>query len=273
MSTLIRVVHQQLVRRSLLIDKVDMSQGNSEGYALKAKQKVYVPYSNPLDLTVKGYIDMVPTDEVLLSLSKGTIAGMIKSGQVTTTLFSSSLTTTPTLASAVASAATAVVGQTGAAASITTVSGGKATVTGLTGMTAGSVGRQLTISGAASGGNNGTFYIAEYVSATSVKVTNGSAVASDASNGSITWTEKLGPRLILTGTKLTSLAPDLTLITIGDGSGATQQLLHTALTDGSSSISATSIAISNTLITIGTPTTGWTAKVRANSKSSNQVTV
>lgn len=109
MSTLIRVVNQQLVQRSILIDKVDLSQGNSEGYAQRAKQKVYVPYANPLDATVKGYIDMVPTDEVLLSLGKGTIKGLEDAGYVSTTAFASALTATPTVSNAVLAQASSLV--------------------------------------------------------------------------------------------------------------------------------------------------------------------
>lgn len=81
-------------------------------------------------------------------------------------------------------------GQTGSSANITTVSSGIATVTGLTGMAAQSVGRFLTISGAASSGNNGTFLIVAFTSSSSVDVANASAVASDANNGSISWTER-----------------------------------------------------------------------------------
>src|SRR5574338_1219614 len=83
----------------------------------------------------------------------------------------------------------------GTVANITTVTNGIATVTGLTGMVApsasspGSTGHTLTIRGAASGGNNGTFQIRTYVSASSVEIINPSAVASDANNGSIVWTE------------------------------------------------------------------------------------
>lgn len=81
-------------------------------------------------------------------------------------------------------------GQTGATASITTVISGIATITGLTGMTAQSVGRMLTISGAASASNNGTFLIVTFLSATSVEISNAAAVASDANNGAISWTER-----------------------------------------------------------------------------------
>mgnify|MGYP001770874897 CR=1 FL=1 len=89
----------------------------------------------------------------------------------------------------------ALSGQTGAAASITTFSSPYLTFTGLTGMTANSVGNFLTVSGAASSGNNGTFLISQYISATSVVVINASGVAFDANNGSITWTERYTYRL------------------------------------------------------------------------------
>jgi hypothetical protein len=97
---------------------------------------------------------------------------------------------TATLANEPLGLGAALSGQTGATASITTFSGGLVTLTGLTGMTTQSVGQFLTISGAASAGNNGTFLIAAYVSATSVSVANASGVASDANSGSISWTER-----------------------------------------------------------------------------------
>lgn len=83
-----------------------------------------------------------------------------------------------------------VSGQSGAAANVTTVNSGVATITGLTGMTVTDVGNFLTLSGAGSAGNNGTFLIVNYNSATSVDVSNASAVASDANNGSIAWQER-----------------------------------------------------------------------------------
>jgi len=104
MSTLVRVVNNQTINRSILIDKVDRSSGQFEtgiSYAQSAKQKVYVPYKNPLDIAVKGYIDMVPTDEVLLALNgKGVLAKLAASGYVSTTLFNSSLTAAPTISAA-----------------------------------------------------------------------------------------------------------------------------------------------------------------------------
>lgn len=78
----------------------------------------------------------------------------------------------------------------GGAASITALTNGIATVTGLTGMTTSSVGHLITFNNAASSGNNGTFMVVSFVSATSVKINNAAAVAGDANNGSITWTER-----------------------------------------------------------------------------------
>lgn len=93
---LCRVVNQQKRVRSILLDKIDVSQGNSEGYAQRTKQKVYVPYVNPLDTAVKGYVDLVETDEVLLAMAtKGSIGGLSTAGEVTFAVVASSLLTTP----------------------------------------------------------------------------------------------------------------------------------------------------------------------------------
>jgi hypothetical protein len=76
----------------------------------------------------------------------------------------------------------------GATANITVFAGGQITLTGLNGMRAQDVGRDITISGAATVANNGTFPISSFIDATSVKVTNAAGVAPDANNGAISWT-------------------------------------------------------------------------------------
>lgn len=82
-------------------------------------------------------------------------------------------------------------GQIGATASIVAGAGpGQMRVTGLSGMTALSVGNYLTISGADSAANNGTFLIAAYIDANTVDVVNAAAVIPDANNGAISWTER-----------------------------------------------------------------------------------
>lgn len=79
----------------------------------------------------------------------------------------------------------------GVGASITTVVGGIVTITGVLNMTQNSVGHFVTISGASSSGNNGTFLIVSYISATSVTYANASGVASDANDPNIVWVERL----------------------------------------------------------------------------------
>lgn len=83
-----------------------------------------------------------------------------------------------------------VSGQSGSVANITTLTSGRIiTVTGLTGMTPLSTNRYLTISGASSAANNGTFKILSYISSSSVTIINSAGVAADANNGSISWKE------------------------------------------------------------------------------------
>lgn len=88
-----------------------------------------------------------------------------------------------------------IAGQAGVAATISAFSGGISTITGLTGMTAQSVGRFLTMSGAANAGNNGTFLIITFSSATSVTISNPAGVAPDANSGSLVWAERNPYRL------------------------------------------------------------------------------
>jgi len=97
---LIRVINQQTIIRSILIDKIDRSQGNFTGYAQVRKQRVYIPYSNPVDPSVKGYTDFVPTDEVLLSADSGTIKKLKTVGKIDFAVVASSLLATPAVTSA-----------------------------------------------------------------------------------------------------------------------------------------------------------------------------
>jgi hypothetical protein len=98
---LIRVINQQTTHRSILLDKLDDGQANTEGYAHKnVKQKVYVPFANPLNPAVRGYTDLVLTDRVLLSSDVGgTISGLVAAGRVLAFAFSSALKATPTISS------------------------------------------------------------------------------------------------------------------------------------------------------------------------------
>jgi len=102
---LTRVINEQTIvgDASILLDKIDKSQGNSDSppYAQRAKQKIYVPFWGVVDTTRKGYIDMVQTDEVLLAMEPdGVIGGLETDGIVTVAVFSSLLVATPTVTAA-----------------------------------------------------------------------------------------------------------------------------------------------------------------------------
>lgn len=101
------------------------------------------------------------------------------------------LTATRTLVDETTFYGVGVTGQTGAVASIVAgAPAGQMRLTGVTGFTAESVHRFLTVSGAASGGNNGTFLIVTQSGGTQVDVVNGAAVIPDANNGAISWVER-----------------------------------------------------------------------------------
>lgn len=100
----LRVVNEQTLNRSILLDKIDRAQGNFEGYAqrVRHKEQVYVPYSNPLDPNVKGYSDLIAGDEVLLQAeADGVIGGLVTAGKVSAALVLSTLVAAPTLATGV----------------------------------------------------------------------------------------------------------------------------------------------------------------------------
>jgi len=108
-----RVIHQQISGGSILIDKIDRSQGNFSGYAQLGKQPVYVPYSNPIDSLVSGYVDLVQTDEVLLaSRSGGSIGGLVGMGYISSLIVDSADVATPTLTSAANAAGDTTLGGT-----------------------------------------------------------------------------------------------------------------------------------------------------------------
>ncbi len=96
----------------VLIDKIDRSQSNFTNYAQIAKQKIYIPRLNPVDTSVKGYVDLVPTDDVLLSVNNGTISGLASSGVVSVTAIASSLVSVSTVTAASNAASTTTIGGT-----------------------------------------------------------------------------------------------------------------------------------------------------------------
>lgn len=98
---MLRIAHTQVAAGSLLINDIDDGLPNKtarrmvapptkyerDGYAGRTKQKCYVPRVNPSNAAQPGYIDLTESDRVLLSASKGTIAGFVTAGLVTVTSF------------------------------------------------------------------------------------------------------------------------------------------------------------------------------------------
>lgn len=93
-ASFLRITHQNKGGsvKSLLLDKLDRSQGNFSGYAQRRKQKIYVPGRNPLNPSVLGYIDLVPTDEVglALGLENGVIKNLAAQNYISVSVVTSS---------------------------------------------------------------------------------------------------------------------------------------------------------------------------------------
>lgn len=81
----------------------------------------------------------------------------------------------------------AVAGYGGSTATISSVSSPIVTMTGLSGISSALNGAWITISGCANPGNNGTFYVNNTLTSTSLQYVNNNAVAPDANSGGITW--------------------------------------------------------------------------------------
>ncbi len=108
---ILRVINQQTLPQglsrngSILLDKIDVSQGNSENppYAQNTKQALYVPWANPLNKAVKGYVDLIQTDEVKLQAeAKGSIGALVTSSpaRLSTAVIASSLLVAPVVSAA-----------------------------------------------------------------------------------------------------------------------------------------------------------------------------
>lgn len=130
-------------------------------------------------------------------------------------------------------------GQTATAASITAYTSPTQTLTGLSNITSGSVGQKITISNAATGGNNGTFIILSVVSSSSVTVynTQGGASSTDANNGSLHWQLLVDTALDVWGT---DGGVNLTSASRGTGSGTSVVIAAASATTGLATISAVS---------------------------------
>src|SRR5271157_235275 len=155
----VRVINgQHTFGNSVLLDKIDRTSGQFEtdlGYAQTPKQAVYVPYYNPVDPTVPGYIDLVPSDEVLLQLyqPKGVINKLAARGVISYVLHHSAAVAAPSI-----TASAHVAGQSGTHGQFAASAGGHAVFTDATAnaFTATDVGLLLTVATSSVPANEGT---------------------------------------------------------------------------------------------------------------------
>lgn len=135
--------------------------------------------------------------------------------------------------------------QSGTAATVSAFASNVQTLTGLANLTAAVVGQYVTISGAATGGNNGTFLVLSFISSSSITVYNTTGTSSDANSGSIHWTLIRNPALDLWGVggavHLTNVSGggsgSGTGVSIGAASATTGQAVITGVTSFSQNLS------------------------------------
>jgi len=123
---MLRLTHTQVAQGPLLINDIDPRTAhktakrlegdpkkyNRDGNGLSGpdtstkpgvnypKQKCYVPRTKPGDATVAGYIDILESDAVLMSQSRGTIKGLQTAGHLTVTSFTTADVAAPVLTTA-----------------------------------------------------------------------------------------------------------------------------------------------------------------------------
>jgi len=113
---MLRLIHNQTVSSSILVDDIDDGLPNKmthrlgssgdpkaydrDGYANYPKQPCYIPQTKPTDPAVPGYIDLRQTEKVLLSSGKGKIKKLSDSGFITVVSYTMSDVAAPQITSA-----------------------------------------------------------------------------------------------------------------------------------------------------------------------------
>jgi hypothetical protein len=236
------------------------------------KQKCYIPRLNAANPALAGYIDLKETDRVLISQAKGDINGFRVANLVTVTSFLDSDVAAPVVVSQ----------------EIDAPGGGQVTITG-TGLTSlapdfttvtitGTGAVTLTQTQITGGGGtvSGTSIVIPAAlipgvvkNATSAQVRADNQLSTTkvlAKKAVITTAELAGGILTLTGTDMTSSAPDITSIVI-TGTGAVT-VTQTQITGAGGTVSATSIVIPAAIIP-GVAESTSSARVTANNLNSN----
>ena len=303
---LLRVVNQQTLNRSILLDKIDRSQGNFEGYAQIRKQKIYVPYSNPSDPRVKGYVDLIGDEVLLQAESDGSIGGLILSGKVSAAFVSSALVATPVTTGATNPAPTPAITTTGSvdltdgtpavtttgsvdltdgpgfptlvaetfsvdvgAGPVTVTLAGEVNFAALKANIEGTVGLAGNVIASRSGGTTGGLVLTSVATGTLATITVADVAGGVAVLG-LTLETVTGTDIASTinGTTFLSVSPDVTYVEFTNLAGGVQIINATSF----SHHTATQIVIPDSAIT-GLPITGWKVRIFANSKWSNSFTL
>ena len=113
---MIRLIHNQTVNSSLLIDDIDDGLPNKmthrlgssgdpkaykrDGYATANKQPCYIPVNKPTNPAIQGYIDLKQTEKVTFSAGKGKIKKFSAQGFITVVSFTMSDVAAPVVTSA-----------------------------------------------------------------------------------------------------------------------------------------------------------------------------
>lgn len=103
---MLRVIHSQSEDGLIILSDIEDGVRFNSRHILDAakraalKQEVLVPFYNPDDMTQPGFVDLVESDNVLLSADHGAIKGLIDNGLATVQIFDPSDLSTPNITTA-----------------------------------------------------------------------------------------------------------------------------------------------------------------------------
>ncbi len=103
---MLRVIHSQSEDGLIILSDIEDGARFGSRTILDAakravlKQEVLVPFENPNDSTQPGFVDLIESDNVLLSASHGCIAGLVANSLASVQIYSAADLTTPVITTA-----------------------------------------------------------------------------------------------------------------------------------------------------------------------------
>jgi hypothetical protein len=103
---MLRVIHSQSKVGTVVLSDIEDGCRFNSRHILDAskraamKQKVVIPFSDPLFPAQAGYVDLIDTDNVLLSANHGCLSGLATAGLVTIQVFSPTAKSVPAITAA-----------------------------------------------------------------------------------------------------------------------------------------------------------------------------